>query len=105
LTDPTIDRSRDAVGASTNNQEGPQSSREGSRAHYGQPTACGRPRPLLDGEPRRIPGLEVTALVYESDPAVDRLDLPLVPPRQRPDSANHPNRQTTTISLDNGSSI
>jgi hypothetical protein len=63
-------------------------------------TDLGRQRPLLDGEPRRIPGLEVPALVYESDPAVDRLDLPFVPPRQRPASANHTikrrSRLTTT---------
>jgi hypothetical protein len=51
-------------------------------------TSSGWPRPLLDSEPRRTPGLEVTALGYQSDPAVDALDLPLVPPRQRPDRAD-----------------
>jgi len=50
---------------------------------YGQPVND-RPRPRLDSEPRRIPGLEVKALEYQSDPAVDRLDLQPVPPRQRP---------------------
>jgi hypothetical protein len=56
-------------------------------------------RPFLDGEPRRIPGLEVPALEYQSDPAVDTLDLPLVPPRQRPGHADHTamiRRQSTT---------
>jgi hypothetical protein len=46
---------------------------------YGQPVND-RPRPRLDSEPRRIPGLEVAVLAYQSDPAVDRLDLPPVPP-------------------------
>ena len=50
---------------------------------YGQPVND-RPRPRLDSEPRRIPGLEVKALEYQSDPAGDRLDLQPVPPRQRP---------------------
>ena len=44
-----------------------------------------RPRPLLDREPRRIPGLEVPQPSNISlTPQSTRLDLPPVPPRQRP---------------------
>jgi hypothetical protein len=71
--------------------EGPQPSREGSRVNYGQPVR--RPRPLLDSEPRRRPGLEVQALEYQSDPPSTRLDLRLVSPRQRPASANAQHRR------------
>jgi hypothetical protein len=60
-------------------------------------TGPGRQRPLLDSEPRRTPGLEVRALEYQSDPAVDTLDLALVPPRQRPNSADqHTMHRRTT---------
>jgi transposase len=53
-------------------------------------TGPGRPRPLLESEPRRIPGLEVAkpsniSLTQQST----RLDLPPVPPRQRPSSIRH----------------
>jgi len=58
-----------------------------SRPDYGQP-ATHRSRPTLDSEPRRIPGLEVAALEYQSDPAVDRLDLQHAPPRQPPGNAD-----------------
>ena len=52
-------------------------------------TGSGRPRPLLDSEPRRIPGLEVPKPSNISlTPQSTRLDLPLVPPRQRPGNAN-----------------
>jgi hypothetical protein len=68
-------------------REGPRPSREGSRAYYGQPDI--RQRPLLDSEPRRIQGLEVKALEYQSDPQSTRLDLPLVPPRKHLANANH----------------
>ena len=42
----------------------------------------------------------MTALEYQSDPAVDQLDLLLVPPRQRPGNANLQSRRrrpTNTI--------
>src|ERR1044072_3140647 len=45
-------------------------------------------RPLLDSEPRRIPGLEVRHLGYQSATPAATLALPLVPPRQRPDRAD-----------------
>ena len=48
-------------------------------------TRPSRPRSPLDGEPRRIPGLEVTKPSNISlTPASRTLDLPPVPPRQRP---------------------
>jgi hypothetical protein len=52
-----------------------------------------RPCPLLDGEPRRTPGLEVESSNISLTPQSTRLDLPPVPPRQRPGDARH---QTTT---------
>ena len=48
----------------------------------------GRPRPFLDGEPRRTPGLEVKPSNISLTPR-SRLDLPPVPPRQRPGNAAH----------------
>ena len=48
-------------------------------------TGTRRPRPHLDSAPRRIPGLEVTKPSNISlTPPSSRLDLPPVPPRQRP---------------------
>ena len=48
-------------------------------------TGPGRQRPILDSEPRRIPGLEVTKPSNISlTPPSSRLDLPPVPPRQHP---------------------
>src|SRR5579875_1525740 len=48
-------------------------------------TSPGWPRPLLVSEPRRIPGLEVAKPSNISlTPPSSRLDLPPVPPRQRP---------------------
>jgi hypothetical protein len=53
-------------------------------------TGLGRLRPSLDCEPRRTPGLEVTQPSHISlTPQSIRLDLPLVPPRERPASASH----------------
>jgi hypothetical protein len=74
----------------------PTTAAERSRVDNEQP-ANNRPRPTVDSEPRRIPGLEVTALEYQSDPAIDRLDLQLVPPRQHPGKAttNPTNRRQT----------
>src|SRR5437868_12180973 len=51
--------------------EGPPPSRE-ARERTLVGSRPSRPRPRLDGEPRRTPGLEVKALAYQSDPAVDR---------------------------------
>jgi hypothetical protein len=63
----------------------------------------GRPRPLLDSEPRRTPGLEVEPSNISLTPQSMRLDLPPVPPRQRPASANHTikrrTRLTTTLHI------
>jgi hypothetical protein len=47
-----------------------------------------RPRPLLDSEPRRTPGLEVKPSNISLTPPSTRLDLPLVPPRQHPGTAD-----------------
>jgi transposase len=77
-------------GRARGTREGPRPSREGSRHYHGQPAR--RQRPLLDSEPRRTKGLEVTALEYQSDPQSTRLDLPLLPPRKHPASANHTDR-------------
>jgi hypothetical protein len=52
-------------------------------------TGLGRPRPFLDCEPRRTPGLEVKPSNISLTPQSMRLDLPLVPPRQHPTNANH----------------
>ncbi len=49
----------------------------------------GRQRPFLDSEPRRTPGLEVKPSHISLTPQSMRLDLPPVPPRQRPANANH----------------
>jgi hypothetical protein len=49
----------------------------------------GRWRPLLDSEPRRTPGLEVEPSNINLTPPSTRLNLPLVPPRQRPHAADH----------------
>jgi hypothetical protein len=43
-----------------------------------------RPRPLLDREPRRTPGLEVKPSNISLTPQSTRLDLPPVPPRNAP---------------------
>jgi hypothetical protein len=48
----------------------------------------GRPRPFLDSEPRRTPGLEVEPSNISLTLPSTRLDLPLVPSRQRPASAH-----------------
>jgi hypothetical protein len=92
LTDPTPTTAPGTLpGRPRALPEGPRPSHEGSRLHYGQPAY--RQRPLLDGEPRRIQGLEVKALEYQSDPQSTRLDLRPVPPRERPASANHPGQR------------
>jgi hypothetical protein len=48
----------------------------------------GRWRPLLDSEPRRTPRLEVEPSNISLTPPSTRLDLRLMPPRQRPRAAN-----------------
>jgi len=89
LTDPTTTAAPGTLpGRPRAHPEGPRPSRQGSRSNYEQPVR--RPRPLLDGEPRRIQGLEVKDLEYQSDPQSTRLDLRPVPPRERPTGANHP---------------
>jgi hypothetical protein len=91
LTDPTTTIAPGVLpGRARDTREGPRPSREGSRHYYGLPPR--RQRPFLDSEPRRTQGLEVTALEYQSDPQSTRLDLPLVPPRKHPTSADHTDR-------------
>jgi hypothetical protein len=83
LTDSrTNDRARDAAGASTSTQEGPSPSREARESTMGSRPV--RPRPLLDSESRRTPGLEVKPSNISLIPQSITLDLPPVPPRQRP---------------------
>ncbi len=101
LTDRTQDRARDAAGASTSTQEGPSPSREARESTMGSRPV--RPRPLLDSEPRRTPGLEVTALEYQSDPAVDQTgpSARAAPTAPRPRPTTHP----PTSQVDKRSSI
>ena len=63
----------------------PSTVAEGSRCLLWAADPTGRWRPLLDSEPRRIPGLEVAkpSNISLTQPS-SRLDLPLVPPRERP---------------------
>ena len=83
LTDcRTHDRARDAAGASTSTKEGPSQSREARETTMGSRLV--RPRPVLDGEPRRTPCLEDEPSNISLIPQSTTLDLPLVPPRQRP---------------------
>src|SRR5207248_11763607 len=90
-TDPTTTTAPATLpGRARDTREGPGPSREGSRPYYEQPYP--RPRPILESEPRRTQGLEVTALAYQSDPHSTRLDLPLVPPRQRPGQTHQRDR-------------
>ena len=57
-------------------------------------TGPARPCPTRDGEPRRNPGLEEKPSNISLTPQSTRLDLPPVPPRQRPDTAQqHIHRQ------------
>jgi hypothetical protein len=88
LTDPSPTIARRCRGAHEH-QGRPTTVARGSRKGYGQP-ALTRPRPLLDGEPRRTPGLEVKPSNISLTPQSTRLDLPPVPPRERPTSANQP---------------
>ncbi len=61
-------------------------------------TGTRRPRPSLDSEPRRILGLEVAkASNISLTPPSSRLDLPPVPPRQRPRDPNSDIRPPTVI--------
>ena len=83
LTDcRTHDRARDAAGASTSTNEGPSQSLKARETTMGSRLV--RPRPVLDGEPRRTPGLEDEPSNISLIPQSITLDLPLVPPRQRP---------------------
>jgi hypothetical protein len=60
-----------------------------------------RPRPLLDGEPRRTPGLEVKPSNISLIPQSITLDLPPVPPRQRP-ARDQPHIHRRTQRLNRG---
>jgi hypothetical protein len=114
LTDPTTTIAPGTLPGRTRALPGgPPPSQPRSRSDYEQPS--NRPRPLLDSEPRRTQGLEVKALEYQSDPQSTRLDLPPVPPRERPASARHcgqppparltnPSPYQSATSADSGSS-
>src|SRR5262245_61635398 len=57
------------------------------------PPAGSRPTAVAAGPDGNV---WFTALEYQSDPQSTRLDLPLVPPRKHPTSANHTDRRPPT---------
>ena len=80
-------RARDAAGARTSTQEGPSPSLKARETTMGsrQP----RPRPVLDGEPRRTPGLEDEPSNISLIPQSITLDLRPCRPDSAPRAANN----------------
>jgi transposase len=88
LTDPTPTTAPGTLPGRARAHRRPTTVARGSRDLLWA-TGQRRPRPSLDSEPRRIPGLEVAPSNISLTPPSTALDLPLVPPRQRPGHANH----------------